>query len=410
MINSLFIFQKNMARIVFTWELGNGYGHISKFILVAKILSSRGHRIYCIATELHHLTARFLPLNIKVLQAPVWQKEKLQATANCYAELLLNIGYYDSRQIEGKVMAWQTLYDLIQPDLLIADHSPTALLAARNLPFPKATLGSGFFTPPFQQPVPAYYPDAKLTDSQLHQFEQNVLLQINDALHNLDMQPLDNLSDIFQCEDAFYCTFKEIDHYATREPVEYMGAQFELPNVNKATWPDHDGPKIFAYLKSDFSEIEKLLQALKLTEASIIIHIPDIPDNLKEKYSAPHINFYPQAIDLETVGAQANLAICHAGHGTIASMLTKSCPLILIPTQMEQLVLALRIKDLGAAEVVTPGDPIRNYRKIIKRLLSNPDYQKQANAFANRYADINPERQREKIADRCEALLDTRQD
>jgi len=396
-----------MAKIVFAWELGSGYGHIAKFLQVAHELSKRGHQIFCIAKELQHLAPRIQSSRITLLQAPVWQQEKVGVTSYCYAELLLNIGYYDNLQIQGKLMAWQSLYDLIKPDLLIAEHAPTALLAAHGRGFPATTLGTGFFTPPACFPAPAFYSDANLGDDQLILFEQKILLQINHALGNLGLPLLKNLTDIFKCDDIFLCTHKELDHYPGRKHAEYLGAHYELPCNDKAEWPDHIGPKIFAYLKPGFSEIEKMLQALKLTEASIIVHAPAFSENLLKKYSSPHIQFYNNAINIDLIGTQVTLAICHAGHGTITNMLLKGVPLLLIPMQMEQLVLATRVKDLGAAEIISPMDPIRNYRKTIKRLLNNQEYKKQAIAFSRLYADINPEQQRNKIADRCEALLNS---
>ena len=398
-----------MAKIIITWELGSGYGHITTFMQIARELAQRSHQVYCIVKELHHLATEQSSPGITLLQAPVWQKEIPQSISSCYAELLFNIGYYDSLQIRGKITAWRSLYNLIQPDLLITDHSPTALLASRGLSFPKATMGSGFFTPPTRKPVPAYYTDANLSDEQLLHLEQKILSTVNPALTKLEIPEIRQLSDIYQTDHAFFCTYKEMDHYPTREAVEYLGAQYELHHTETAVWPTHGGDqKIFAYLKTEFTEIEKLLLALKLTEASIIVHIPNMPDILKEKYAAPHINYYSKAVNLDKAAAQANLAICHAGHGTVANMLSNACPLLLVPLQMEQLVLSQRMKDFGAADVICLNDPVRNYRKTIKRVMNNPDYRHQAKKFSDRYSGLNTGEQCKKITDRCEALLKKR--
>ena len=101
-----------------------------------------------------------------MLPAP-WKSRPTEQveTVVTYADLLLNIGFGDGEAFTVHLHAWRNLFELVQPDLLVCDHSPTALLAARTLTsaygtltpalsqgeremrFPVATVGTGFFTP-----------------------------------------------------------------------------------------------------------------------------------------------------------------------------------------------------------------------------------------------------------------------
>jgi hypothetical protein len=42
----------------------------------------------------------------------------------------------------GLIKAWQQLFDLVRPDAVLLDHSPTAIFASRGRSFYRATMGS----------------------------------------------------------------------------------------------------------------------------------------------------------------------------------------------------------------------------------------------------------------------------
>lgn len=81
-----------------------------------------------------------------------------------------------------------------------------------------------------------------------------------------------------------------------------------------------------------------------------------------------------------------DLAICHAGHGTLAACLMAGVPLLLLPMQLEQYLASVRIKQLGAAKVVnieTKESP--DFSILIRDMLNNSEYQQKAKNFSDRY-------------------------
>ena len=143
-----------MVRVLLTWELGGGLGHLMNLRPLAVGLAARGHRVFLATGDLSRVPRVFGDTAVTVLPAP-WKttRTKTVDTIVTYADLLLNIGFGDGDSFTVHQQAWRNLYDLVKPDILICDHSPSALLAARGQSFAVATVGTGFFTPVDESPL-----------------------------------------------------------------------------------------------------------------------------------------------------------------------------------------------------------------------------------------------------------------
>lgn len=102
---------------------------------------------------------------------------------------------------------------------------------------------------------------------------------------------------------------------------------------------------------------------------------------------------------------QSDLAICHAGHGSVAALLLGGCPLLLLPMQPEQTLVARRVETLGAGRAVYPDHVPPDYAQFVNSLLADGTLRASASAFAARHADFDEARQFARVMDRCEALL-----
>src|SRR5690606_31469924 len=72
-----------------------------------------------------------------------------------YAELLLRCGYRDTEALAALIEAWLQLLRTVRAELVVVDHAPTALLAARVAAIPAAVTGTGFVAPPAVTPMPS---------------------------------------------------------------------------------------------------------------------------------------------------------------------------------------------------------------------------------------------------------------
>jgi len=116
-----------VSRILFAWELGGNLGHVMRMRTVARALRERGHDV-----SLHKEPS------------PRSSAPDLPREPASYPEILLHYGFADPAALTDGVRRWRSLYAQAAPDLIVFDHAPTALLAARGLGIPRVLLGTGF--------------------------------------------------------------------------------------------------------------------------------------------------------------------------------------------------------------------------------------------------------------------------
>src|SRR5712664_602835 len=164
-----------------------GYGHLGSALPLAMKLRERGHQIIFALRDLAH-AERFLgQRGFALLQAPVWMSERRGPELPVsYAEMLANFGFLDRAGLTGMVKAWRELYRLVRPDLLVIDHGPTALLAARSTGIRRVLLGTGFHSPPRTSPMPSLRPWLNISQERLVESERQVMETINELSRDLE--------------------------------------------------------------------------------------------------------------------------------------------------------------------------------------------------------------------------------
>lgn len=396
-----------MARILFIWELGGGWGHLSRFRPIATELHRRGHEIFLALRDLSRVESTLGAFRFQVFQAPVWMtKMKGWATPPLnYSDILSRAGFFSKEGLGGLVWGWRNLYDLIKPDLLFIDYGPTALLASRGYSIPRVIIGSGFSSPPRLTPMPNMRPWLSIPQERLFQSDRMVMTVANQVLEGLGQEPLSTLSQLFEVEEDFLCTFPELDHYQNRGKARYWGPIFDLKGGPTPPWPPGGGKRIFAYLKHEYGDFEKIVQCLSKLPCSILVHTYGLAENFIKKYERSHLKFISHLVSLSEVREEADLIICHGGNGTTCATLLGGKPLLLLPAQLEQYLFSLNVVKLGAALLVNPEEGSPDYSTLIYQLLYQPSFTDRAKEFAAKYRDFNQEKQLASIADRCHEII-----
>ncbi len=375
-----------MSRIAYAWEFGAGLGHIGAFLPMARALRERGHTVEWIVAQVS-ATARLIAReDFSWLQAPVAQESPRTGPPLTYADILLRFGYGNPTDLLGLVEAWRRLFQMTGAELVMVDHGPTALLAARTLGLPAVLFSSGFCVPPRQVPTPNMRPWVPLPPEQLMAIEREALASINTVLTHYGSSAIDSVAGLFDVAEDTLLGFPELDHYADRGAARYWG---NLPDAGVGApppWPDLPGKRLFAYLRKDCVHHEKVLAALVALGQPAVIFFPDAPAPTLERYAAPHLVFCRTPLDLEQTAAEADAAVTYASLATTTRFLLAGKPLLLLPFHLEQYLMARRVVDMGAGLLADPEQAADDLPQKLQGVVYDPVFAGNAAAFAAKYA------------------------
>jgi hypothetical protein len=192
----------------------------------------------------------FGDLDVRYWQAPFKlprPPESIPAAA--YVHLLQNTGFRNFDEIAVLSAAWRAVYEAVRPDLIVFEHSPMALLAARGYDARRVVCGSGFFCPPAGLTLPTLRTRIDVDLELVRQDEEQVLSLANRLLESQQQPPLGTLGDLYHdVDDTFLTTLAELDHFGPREDTRYWGvAPFAAGEPFQ--WPTGTGPRIYSYLR-----------------------------------------------------------------------------------------------------------------------------------------------------------------
>ena len=373
------------VRIVMAWELGAGGGHVGRLGALARALGGRGHEVALVCrfpesaqrwgfTELAGATVR---------AAPAWAlPSKRPPPPRTWADILMGT-VWAGGDVSGYVGAWEKEIEAARPDVLVTDYAPTAEVAGRRLGVRTVTVSCGFTRPPAVSPLPDLRELAGMVETpgavaDVWVGERAALRVINALLP----EPLAYLGDLYAGVADVRCSFPELDHYGERSGDRYLGTFPELPH-EPPQWPGDpvgEGPRVFVYAKA-FPQLSALLTLLGASGLPVVAHV----SGAKVPKPPTNVRVHRGPVDIGLASEQAQLCVCHAGHGTTAAMLRAGVPLLLLPLNLEQALVARRAVDLGAAVVCDPNDG-EAMREGLRELLLDERFAQGARAFAKKHA------------------------
>lgn len=392
-----------MAHIHLCWELGGGLGHAGRLKMLAQALLARGHRVTISLRDLMHTHALLADLDVPKLQAPVWLHETVGLPAPAsLAEILFRCGYLEPSALRGVTAGWRDLFTLLQPDLVVADFAPTALLAARSLGLRSASVGNGFNSPPPGAPLPALR-TAGVAMERLAASEARMLASANAVLAEYGAPAYGHGAEIFLGELPLLCTWPELDHWqrgqAHRQGQrhgQWLGPNFVADGGIAPHWPAGEGARVYAYLKASHGAHAAVLQALVDEGCRVLAYVPEVAAGAQPPVNSERIVYAEAPLALQPTLAAADLCVCHAGEGTLAQSLLAGVPLLMLPSHAEQFLSARSVALSGAG--YNAASPSTDWRAVVRRLLYDPAYRHAARTFAARHRDFNQRRMNEQLA------------
>lgn len=401
-----------MSTLLFAWELGGGLGHSMPMSQIARPLLERGHRVHLCLRDLSTAKAALGPLaehpGLRFWQAPVWLPTLGGVPESVsYAELLFRAGYLDAGRLAVLARAWRSLFEATGATVLLADHAPTALLAARGLPLRTAIMGTGFFLPPQLEPMPSFRTWEKVPEERLRRSEAKALDTANGVLDALAAPRLPRLCDLVRADEQLLFTWPELDHYAAREPDparRYLGPLPDAHQGAEPAWPPGDGPLVFAYLKGDHPGLEGLLASLREAPLRTLAYVPGVPPPLRAKLASRRLAFSEKPLHMGAVCAAAGAVLCNAGSGTVCTALRAGIPVVMLPMHAEQMLFALRVQAAGAGVTLAGAEARSGLRPALERVLRDGSFAAAAAELAQRHESTDGPDAAIEAANRLEAL------
>jgi hypothetical protein len=403
-----------VAHIHFAWELGGGLGHAGRLKPLAAEALRRGHQVSMCLRELVHTDGVLASLGVPRLQAPVWLHEVkgLPSPQISLAEILLAMGYVNANALQGLFGGWRDTLQLLKPDLVVADSAPTAVLAARSLGVRSSAIGIGYFMPPDATPMPVLRDWEPVQPGRVEAGDKQMLDAVNTVLERVGCAPLQHAAQVMLGDTPLHLTWPEFDHYGrTSLPAgqKWWGPSMLAGAGLAPQWPALDGPRVFAYLKTEHPDHAAVLQALVKLGCVVECYLPEVASGRPPPVQSPRIHYSAGPVDLAATLPGCALCICHGGEATLAQALLLQVPVLLLPTQAEQFLISRCVGRAGlginAAERRRPLD----YAAVMQPMLaSDGAFKRAATAFAQRHASFTTAQQTLDLVDEFERQLSLR--
>ena len=146
-----------MAKYLFCWELGQGLGHLVRYRALIDKLIAEGHDVHYLARDERRVRLVNPQKSLQVTEIQpefIDQAQRVRQPANASpATLLFNCGFFSAERLAVRARQWMQRIRQIQPDCIVADHSPTAVFANKFLSIPLIVSGNGFTAPPVEKTV-----------------------------------------------------------------------------------------------------------------------------------------------------------------------------------------------------------------------------------------------------------------
>ncbi|MEL6998815.1 MAG: hypothetical protein AAFP68_11200 [Pseudomonadota bacterium] len=389
-----------LPRILFAWEMGENFGHISKITETAKAIQGKAE-LWVAVRNLVAFRQIARQLDVKLMVAPAAPPHGAIApddAGRSYPDALRHVGWAKPQDLAPLVEAWRNLFALVRPDLLVAQAAPTALLAARGQGLTTAMVGSGYDAPPRAHPMSSFYHwDPQLRAPPVER-EAEVLAAANAVLSDFAAPALGRFCDLLDTDAYLLATFAEIDHYAPRDAIEpghpvYLGQLITTDQGAELDWRDDAKHRILAYLRPTGRPFEAGAKALERLDRSfdVILACPGAPPGMAERLATSAVRLVDGPVRLDRLIMDCDLGISHASNGIAAAFVMAGVPQIGLPNHAEQIMVAQALgrSRLGLGLAGQYG--VNEVSKTIETVLSSDTLRSSAEEARKRLTATYPE-------------------
>ena len=390
--------------VLIVWEHGGQLGHLARLIPVAQALRARGYPVLVATPNPAAMRPYFEYAGVVLVSIP--QVSMLQATRHsaavssllCPADILLHCGFANPVDAQVCVVQWLALFDQCRPCAVLVDASPMAQYAAALAGLHMVVLGHGFELPP---PVPGlsfapWMAGTETAKAAIAESEEKLASALAALGHRLkaggSVRPVDTGGLLNPSQHAL-CTWPELDHFDRTLPEPaYIGPIWHmLPTATAVPWPDKPGPKVLCYLKLVDKLHDFLWRALNKRQANVVVVSPASLPWACDAARGWGITVYTQAIEINALLPECDAVVSNGGMGLTSIALHAGKPLMLLPTQLEQALLAYQLLRRALAVSTMRHQNQAQVQARLDQLLHDAELKQRAARFAAGYAWFNPQ-------------------
>ncbi|MGE0153419.1 MAG: glycosyltransferase [Reyranellaceae bacterium] len=370
-----------MARILFGWDNGLGTGYVDRLLQVADALAAEGHEpVFCIR-DLIATAGRLAAVRYPVLQSPVavGQLDPFvpRFVPGSFGDLLAVSNFNNEAELMRLMLAWDLLFQTVQPELIVAEYAPVMSLAAYGR-YKLLAMGHGYILPPPdlpQFPIFDYTQSPFATQEAI--FEVCRRVQAARGLPQLAALPA------FLGGSAHVVTaYPEIDPYDRLRRDKAVG-----PLERYAPLPPPAEPRFYAYLAADFRQLRLVLEGLVNSRLPGSVYIKRITPPLRQFLSERGVAVLNAPPPLAQAVAEASVIVHHGGIATTMAAMGLGRPQLLWPQVADQTVTAQGVEVLRVGEIATRS--VKNAAEAaaaLRRLAEDRETMSRAQALAARLA------------------------
>ena len=390
-------------RILFIWELGDGLGHVSRILPLARQLQAAGEICMFAVRNVENSHRVLDGTGMGMLQAPLTQPVTDydgKASIGAYGDIMETIGYARVERLHAMLTAWDGIYETARPDLIVADYAPTALLAARGR-IPAVAIGDWFTLPPSTLPA---FPYLRETGPRIA--EADLMRVVHEAQRRRGASAPAAMPGILDCAAAFIITLPELDQYADKRRLPAVGPLTPLPEPLENT--DHE-VDYFAYLSLGFRPTVKVLEALVKMRLRGSIYLRDSSALQRDSWRERGLIIHDGPQDLREMARRSAVMIHHGGLGTIETVFALGRPQLLVPRHLEQGVNAAMAGRLRLAVGMQTGGRFEgeHVSRALNHALASKDLRDNAARKAEELAQRGPFNALEPVTEFCLTTLAT---
>lgn len=393
-----------MLGALLAWEAGGGRGHVVPLRTIAEAVSDR-FTFDAALCELEHKDE--LAAFCEPVQGPwlPYSGEYRESQGNppsaTWGEVLADIGFRRPEILRECIGWWQGVIRECDISLVIADHAPCALLAARGLGVPSIAIGAGYWLPP---PNMDAFPVLLPRFSRLLYDEAETVDIVNSVVPEFGIPKLRRLPEIYEASDQLVFSLDMLDPYR-----EWRKQPLLPPIVGGTVEPASGGDEIFVYFSTTEKSDPGLMEAIGSLGVPVRAFIPGLDALLAEGLARRGVIVERSAVPPDLVAERSRLIINAAQHGTLCLGLGAGLPQVAVPQQREQLYNALAAERRGVLVNVEKEDrSAERFRSIVLDAYEDAAMARRARDLAEELRPHFQQNRRKLIRRRLAAVMDYR--